>query len=291
MSTLTIEKVSKHYGKKQVLKDISVSFEGGKLYGLLGRNGAGKTTLIDMITGKQAVSSGQITMDGRKAPGNDWVQGHIFAMGEQNIYPEDMSVKGVFSWMQLRYSRFNWDEAYRLSRIFHLDLKHRFCKLSTGQQSLVKLVCGLALDVDIKIFDEPVLGLDAVHRDIFYKELLKSYAENPCTVILSTHLIEEVSDLLERVVVMDEGEIKVDSAVEDLLREAYCVSGPRQDVEVFVKGRPVLETEFLQGFASATVRERLTEDIRRAGEQVGLQFAGVSLNRLFIDLTKEAVEQ
>lgn len=289
MSTLVLKEVSKAFGVKEVLKHVSVTFEENTIYGLLGRNGAGKTTLIDLITGKQNFHSGSITLDGKPTSGNDAAQAKIYSMGEYGIYTEDMNVEKVFVWTKLCYGQFNWELAEELCGKFHIDRKQKFCKLSTGQSSIVKLIVGLCLDVDVKIFDEPVLGLDAVHRDQFYRILMEQYMKRPCTIVLSTHLIEEVSDLLERVIVIDSGIVKEDSSVESLLAEAYVVSGKQDVAEAFAAGRPIIDSQGLPGYRSITVKEALSKDARAEGEGKGLTFSGVSLNRLFIDLTKEEV--
>ena len=146
------------------------------------------------------------------------------------------------------------------------------------------MIVGLASRAPLTFFDEPYLGLDAVARQTFYDRLLEDYAEHPRTVVLSTHLIDEVSDLLEHVVVIDEGRIVIDGSAEELRDSASTVAGARTAVDAFVAGRRVLHREELGGLASVTVG-RLDAADRKAASAAGLELAGVSLQQLVIRTT------
>jgi ABC-2 type transport system ATP-binding protein len=104
-------------------------------------------------------------------------------------------------------------------------------------RSALGIVIGLAAQAEITLFDEPYAGLDAVSRQLFYDRLLSSYADRPSTVILSTHLIDEVADLLEQVVMIDHGRIVLDASADEVRGSATSVSGPIAAVEEFVAGR------------------------------------------------------
>ena len=99
-----------------------------------------------------------------------------------------------------------------------------------------------------------MLGLDANHRDLFYKTLLARYSENPCTVVISTHLIEEVSSLIEDVVILHQGRVLEKGSREELLAGGYTVSGPRGQVEAYLTGKRLLGADTLGGLMSAYVQ-------------------------------------
>src|SRR5690606_32621643 len=132
--------------------------------------------------------------------------------------------------------------------------------------------------------DEPYLGLDAVARHTFYDRLLADYAEHPRTVVLSTHLIDEVSNLLERVIVIDEGSIIIDADAESLRASATTVAGKREEVELFAKGREVLGRESIGGLMSVTVAD-LSDDDRKLAVKNGLDLSPVSLQQLIVRRT------
>jgi len=157
-------------------------------------------------------------------------------------------------------------------------------KLSRGQQSAVGVIVGLASRAPLTFFDEPYLGLDAVARQLFYDRLLSDYAEHPRTVVLSTHLIDEVANLLEHVLLIDEGRIIIDRDADELRGSASDVSGTRGAVDAFVIGRTVLHRTALGGLATATISE-LDDAGRAAAVAAGLELSPVSLQNLVVRLT------
>jgi ABC-2 type transport system ATP-binding protein len=120
---------------------------------------------------------------------------------------------------------------------FNLPPKRAIKKLSRGMRSALGIVIGLAARAEVTLLDEPYAGLDAVARQLFYDHLLADYAVHPRTVLLSTHLIDEVADLLERVVIVDHGRIVLDANADDVRGSATTVSGPTRAVEEFIGGR------------------------------------------------------
>ena len=146
------------------------------------------------------------------------------------------------------------------------------------------MIVGLASRAPLTFFDEPYLGLDAVARQIFYDRLLEDYLEHPRTVILSTHLIDEVSNLLEHVLVIDEGRILMDQDADELRNSATTVVGRRSDVTAFVTGREILHRATMGGLASVTV-SGLSEAERREAGAAGLELAPVSLQQLIVRKT------
>jgi ABC-2 type transport system ATP-binding protein len=136
----------------------------------------------------------------------------------------------------------------------------------------------------LTFFDEPYLGLDAVARQLFYDVLLADYAEHPRTIVLSTHLIDEVSNLLEHVLVIDEGRIIIDADAEELRGSAVDVVGARTAVDAFTADREVLHRAHLGGLATATVAG-LDDVGRAAAREAGLELAPVSLQQLVIRTT------
>ncbi len=108
---------------------------------------------------------------------------------------------------------------------FELDTAKRFKELSTGYASILKAILTLASNAEVLLFDEPILGLDANHRDLLYKEILSNFIKRPKTVLISTHLIDEVADILEEVVIIEKGRIILKGPVEGLLESAHTVTG------------------------------------------------------------------
>ena len=283
-AVVEVTHLSKHFGSVKAVTDVSFTLAENKIYGLLGRNGAGKTTLMQLLTGQDFASSGQIRLFGANPVENASVLERTAFIKESQRYPEDFRVKHVFR--TARWFFPHWDQAFAEQLIvdFRVPMSRRMKKLSRGQQSAVGVIVGLASRAPLTFFDEPYLGLDAVARQLFYDRLLADYSEHPRTVILSTHLIDEVSNLLEHVLVIDDGRLIIDQSAEELRGAATDVTGARAAVDAFVAGRTVLHRTAIGGLATATVSE-LDRAGRDAATAAGLELGPVSLQTLIVRLT------
>ena len=287
MAVIKISNLTKEYGKHKVLDNISLTIEENKIYGLLGRNGAGKTTLLNLITNRIFPSEGSIKIDEENVIENSNAIRKIYFMAEQDLYPESMKIKELFKWTKEFYKNFDMDYALALSKKFNLSVNKKFKELSTGYSSICKIIITLSSGAEILIFDEPVLGLDANHRDMFYKELVQNYIDEPKTIILSTHIIEEVSEILEKVIIIKDGKILGDKEVESLLGEAYLVSGPSEKVEEYIKDKKCINIESIAGFKAATILGKITQENNIQIKELKLEASKVELQKLFIHLTGE----
>ena len=179
------------------------------------------------------------------------------------------------------YPEFDSEYADALAEKFGLDKKKRVKALSTGYSSIFRLILGLAANTRYLLFDEPVLGLDAQHRDMFYRALMEKYAERPCTVVISTHLIAEAADLIEHAVIIRNGRILKDCASEEILAGAYSVSGPAALVDKYAEGRHVLSSNAIGGLKTASLQGE------RGTLPEGLEFSEINLQDYFISLMED----
>lgn len=290
---IKIEGLTKRYakGSAAAVDNATLNIEEGKIYGLLGRNGAGKTTLINLITNRLLPSEGSVTIDGMAAQENDNAQEKIFCMTEKGSYPADLRVCDCFYWAAQFYKGFDRKYAEELSKEFELDINKRLRALSTGYGSITKLIMTLASNAPYLVFDEPTLGLDAGMRELFYRKLLERYSETGGTYIMSSHYIVEIADLLEKVIIIDNGKIIINEDKEELVGSAYIISGTAKVAEAFAEGRKVLHRRHMGGFTSITIDEKLTSSARKEAEAVGLDVSGAELQDIFVKLTeKESVK-
>lgn len=285
MGIISINKISKNYGETKALDDLSITIEQNKIYGLLGRNGSGKTTLLDLITNRIFPTSGEITIDGEPVYENDNTLSQIYYMTEENLYPESEKVKNVYKWTAEFYSKFDIEYAKKLSVKFGLDINKKVKALSTGYSSIFKAILTLASNADILLFDEPVLGLDAFHRELFYKELILKYNESPKTIILSTHLIEEVAHVIEIAIIIKNGKLILKESVENLLENTYFISGEISKVDEYIKNKNTTGNEKIGMIKSAIVLEKLHENDKVIASELKLDVTKVELQKLFISLT------
>jgi ABC-2 type transport system ATP-binding protein len=285
-----VDGLTKRFGDVVALDDVTLSVRSGAITGLLGRNGAGKTTLMQTITGQDFASSGTIRVFGEHPVENAKVLSRISFIKESQKYPDEFKPKHVFACAPWFYENWDADFAAQLIDDFQLPVNRRIKKLSRGQLSAVGVIVGLAARAPLTFFDEPYLGLDAVARQIFYDRLIADYGEHPRTIILSTHLIDEVANILEHVVVIDKGRIIMDESAESARDSATTVVGPRGAVDAFVATRKVLHREGVGGLASVTV-ERLDADERRDAVAAGLELAPVSLQQLIVRTTNSTATE
>lgn len=279
MSKIEIKNITKTFGDVAALKDISVDLEENHVYGLLGRNGAGKTTLLNLVTGKMFPDSGEILLDGERTLENDRALSKMYCMTEMNLYPERMRVKEAFRWSKEFYPEFDTEYANTLCQKFELKTNLKIRNLSTGYSSIFKIVIALACNAEIVIFDEPVLGLDANHRELFYKELIQSFSDHPRTFIISTHLIEEIADIIDRVLIIKNGELILNDEVQNVIARGCTVSGPATLVDEFIHGKKVLGCDTLGGLKSAYLLGQYDHVPN------GLELSKLDLQKLFIQLT------
>ena len=283
-AVVSVRNLTKRFGKVTAVDNVDFDITPNTITGLLGRNGAGKTTIMQVLTGQEFATSGDVRVFGEGPAENARVLSRISFIKESQRYPDDFQPKHVFESAPWFFENWDADFAAQLVDEFRLPVDRRIKKLSRGQLSAVGVIVGLASRAPLTFFDEPYLGLDAVARQLFYDRLLEDYAEHPRTVVLSTHLIDEVSQLLEHVLVIDQGKIIIDEEAEALRGSATTVVGMRSAVDAFVTDRDVLSREGIGGLASVTVGA-LSADDRREAALAGLELSPVSLQQLIVRRT------
>jgi ABC-2 type transport system ATP-binding protein len=286
---IALRNLTVRYGATVAVDDLTLDLPAGKIYGLLGRNGSGKTSLLSVLASYRKASAGTITIGGVDPFENaDVMRQTAFIRDTLDLNDQERVgwVLRLAGWL-----RPSWDADYaaRLLDQFELDPRKRVSALSRGQRSSLGVILGLAARASLTILDEVYLGMDAAARAAFYRELLADYLAHPRTIILSTHLIEEVANLFERVVIIDHGRLIVHEDAAEFRDRGVAVTGPAEAVEAFVAGRSVLREQSLGGVRSATLYGRLDDaDIERA-RSAGLALGPVGIQDLFVHLTATPV--
>jgi len=278
--------VGKRYGTFTALEDVSFAVRENVIHGLLGRNGAGKSTLMRMLAGHALPTAGSVGVFGGNPFENDAITQRICFAAETQLYPDHFRVKDVLTAARLLYP--TWDQPYaeELVDLFNLPKNRQIRKLSRGMRSAVGIVTGLASRAPLTMFDEPYLGLDATSRQLFYEQMLADYIANPRTIVLSTHLIDEVSELIEHVLVIDRGRLVIDEEAELLRGRAVTVSGPAGTVDEFTSGMTRLHEERLLGQSRVTVLG--DAQAPQHARALGLDVQPVSLQELVVRSTSQA---
>ncbi|MDE6107388.1 MAG: ABC transporter ATP-binding protein [Oscillospiraceae bacterium] len=285
-SILKAKGVCKSYGSNEVLKNLDLEIEPGKIYGLIGRNGAGKTTLLGILTGQNTMDAGEVTYGGEPVWENQKALSQIcFSRELQSTLftgQNTLKVKQYLKMGELFYP--NWDKEYakRLMAEFKVEPKKKIHQLSKGQMSMVTILIALASRAPLTILDEPAAGLDVVARERFYQLLLEDYMETGRTFIVSTHIIEEAASVFEQVIILDEGRIIENCPTEELIAQFHGISGREDVVDEVTRGMEVLATQSLGKHKMATVR---AEGVKlAAAKEADVDITPMSLQKVFVAL-------
>ena len=285
---LICENITKVYGKNEVLHDVSLTLEQGKIYGLIGRNGAGKTTLLSVLTAQNPATSGTVTLDGERVWENRKSLEKLCFSRELNVSAEgglaSIKVKEYLRIASTFYACWDREMEQRLLAIFKLDLKKRLGKLSKGMLSMVTIIVAMCSKAPFTFLDEPVAGLDVVAREQFYKLLLKEYTESGRTFLISTHIIEEAADVLEEVIILHEGRILVKADTQAFVDSAVYVSGKIEEVDAATKGLNVRHAEVIGRSKGVTV---FLKDGESVDESYDVSVQSVNLQKAFVALCGE----
>lgn len=288
MIALSCRNLTKSFEDVRALNDVSIEIEENKIYGLLGRNGAGKTTLLRMIGNELIQDSGSIKIYDEEVFDNRKALDKLCFVKEKAAYLKDYTLNNIFENAKVFYKNWDVEFAAALAGEFKIDLNKPFRKMSKGMQSITNIIVGLASRAPITAYDEPYLGLDAAARQKFYDILINDYYENPRTIIFSTHLIDEMSKLFEKIIIINEGRVILDEEVEEIRNRAFYVSGKNTVVEEYLKNKKVVFSEEIGSLKKAAVVHRdILKDKSRI-EGLGMELAPVPLQKLFIYITESS---
>lgn len=213
MELLEIKNLYKNYGEKQVLNNITLTVPRGKIIGLLGKNGTGKTTLIKLINGLLTPTEGEIIFEGKKIGPQSKL--NIAYLPERTYLDKSMTINETLKFFKEFYANFDIDKAKDLLKKLDLDENQKIIKMSKGMQEKVQLVLVMSRKADLYILDEPLGGVDPATRDYILDTILTNFNEG-ASIIISTHLISDIERILDEVIFIDKGEIKLISDADEL---------------------------------------------------------------------------
>lgn len=213
MKILEINNLNKSFDNKEILKDINLSIQRGKIIGLLGKNGVGKTTLLKLINDLLTPTSGEILIKGQKI--GIETKKVISYLPERTYLNKQMKVSELISYFEDFYDNFDSEKAKKLLKDLDLDINQKLAKMSKGMQEKVQLVLVMSRNADLYVLDEPLGGVDPATRDYILDTILSNFNEN-ASVIISTHLISDIEKILDEVIFIDKGQIVLQSDADKL---------------------------------------------------------------------------
>lgn len=209
--------VTKSYNARSAAVDhVTLSLPRGKIIGLLGPNGSGKTTLIKMLNGLLVPTSGQIRISGM--PIGPETKAKVAYLPDRTYLAGNQTVTQILDFFEDFYQDFSRERAAQMLQSLHIDPKARMNSLSKGTKEKVQLILVMSRNAELYVLDEPIAGVDPAARDYILRTILNNY--NPqSTVLISTHLISDIEQVLHEVVFMRYGKIVLYTSVENIHRE------------------------------------------------------------------------
>lgn len=281
-----IRRVTRQFGNKMALDDVSLTVPRGGVFGLIGGNGAGKTTLIKHILGMLKAQSGSVQVFGLDPVQNPvGTLGRIGYLSEDRDLPNWMRVSELMSYTQAFFP--NWDAAYaeELREAFDLDGKARIKNLSRGQRARAGLLIALAHRPELLVLDEPSSGLDPVVRRDILGAIIRTIADEGRTVLFSSHLLDEVERVADRVAIIHQGRILLTAPMDEIKethRRMTLRFGQSLDRPPSLVGALSFEG---QGAEWSYICSGDSSQLRRAAEAIGATVVGddaMTLDEIFV---------
>lgn len=213
MELVQCKNLYKEFDNQKILKNINLTIPKGKIIGLLGKNGMGKSTLIKLINDLLTPTSGEVLINGEK-PGIESKK-VISYLPERTYLDKSMTVGQVLRYFEEFYDNFNTEKAKRLLKDLDLGIEKKISHMSKGMQEKLQLILVMSREAELYILDEPLGGVDPATRDYILDTILSNFKEG-ASVLISTHLIADIERILDDVIFIDKGEIKLTSSADEL---------------------------------------------------------------------------
>lgn len=241
--SITLNDVTKFYRSNKALDRVSLEIKRKTITGLIGRNGAGKTTMLKIIAGFVKQSSGGVNVFGENPFDNLNISANTIFVDDRMKFPESLSLTDILKEGKRFYP--NWDEglANRLFHYFRLNGNDFHRHLSKGRKSTFNFIFGICTHAALTILDEPTTGMDLATRKDVYRALLKDFLAYPRTIIISSHHLDEIEDILEDVILLDEGRLLLYTSIDDFREYAIGLIGEREKLRKWCTNKEIIYEE------------------------------------------------
>ena len=282
---IKLENVSFSYGNIPALKNVNLSETEPIIIGLWGRNGSGKTTLMKLLSGMENIDAGSITVNGIIPYNSNEAMNNITFMQENHPFSDLWNVEDALRFGALFNKNWDMELAEHLVTLFELPRKKKIKKFSKGMQSMVQIILGLASKAPVTIMDEPTNGLDAHMRKQFNDALLNTYEEEPRLIILSTHHIEEIEAMCEKIAIINQQTVVRYEETEALKMRGVLLSGSAETIEPLIEGYTILEKRTLGKQINVMIDDEFTDEWKSIAKQAGITVEKAPLQDYLVNFT------
>lgn len=285
MNAIETHALSKQYKDVIALDQLNVQIPANKIVGLIGKNGAGKTTFLKTCAGRIRQTSGEVTVLGDRVFDNFDVLKRLIFVDEESSYNTTYKVKDILQLAKTYYESWDDELANKLIKHFKIKKDKKFKKLSRGMRTQVNVIVGICCRVPLTILDEPTLGLDPSFRQDFYQILLHDFIEHPRTIVISSHLLNEMEMLLEEVILIDNGTLIMHTSMEEFSNYSILLSGKTDFLQTFTSDKEILQKKDFVHSSEYVIKNELTEEEYTILKRNKVELKSVSPQDLFIYLT------
>ncbi len=288
MNVVECTELKKKYFRAVAVNNMSFTLEGNKITGLIGPNGAGKTTLLKVIAGFLQRTSGEVRVFSENPFNNLKVSLNTIFIEDNMTFPQSLFLEDILNSAASFYENWDMKIAKGLFTHFSLHPKQSHNNLSKGMKSTFNMIIGIASRCALTILDEPTTGMDAGVRKDFYRALLKDYIQHPRCIILSSHLLNEIDDVLEDVLLIREGEKLLHMPISDLKDYALGLRGKENILADFTENKKIYHKKNLGKDSSyIVVRNDFTESIMQKAKTSGVDISPVTADDICVYLTSK----
>lgn len=285
------ENLTKTYGDKQAINSINIALNENQIIGLIGRNGSGKTTLMKLCAGKLNKTNGTLTVFGEDPMDNLGILQNIIYTYADLPFDEKLTLESIIDTYKLMYKTFQEDFALKLLDFYKINKKAKYGSLSSGTKSLFNFICGVATRASLSMFDEPILAMDITVRKSAYEILLRDYMEYPRTIIISSHILSELENILSEILIIDKGNVLFYDSTDSMREIFYRIDGNEDALKAFTENKNVIFKSSAALSSFYVVEEPLTEEVTSIAQSKGLKLSRLRPEELYLYLSNNDYEE
>ena len=284
MSVLVCQNLSYEKNNTQLIKDFSYNFLEKKVYAIIGKSDSNSRDLLNLLCAKNKPSSGEIYLDGKLFWNNGAIDNRVCFIPNDTKFPPHIKLVDIFDLMATNYPKWDNYYAYELLTYFGINPKSKFSSLHNNEKSLLFAIISLASKANITIMDNPVGDADIKARFDFYNFMFKHQATYPRTFIISTELIEEMSFLVDSILLLDRG-VLIEAFTSKEIKQNFCYLTGKTDVlRSLIPGLKIIGYEEHGATLTVCCSQRINKDLTRKFQKYFINISEVPIQKVLVYL-------